>query len=454
MTSQTSFDAAYSPILAFDAWSQGVDERSGFVQRAHDRLQELLHSIDDSSVTDKALRRALDGAALETGAIEGLYRSTSGITISVIDGTIDLAAATAQIKEDVEIEALVTGQRAAYDLALDIVTDRQPISEAITRTIHETVSSGQETYDVQTAVGRQRHALLAGNYKEHPNHVLLPDGTVHAYCPVLDVPSEMRRFVNEVGMPSFRQASASVQSAYLHHCLTHIHPFADGNGRTARVLGSIPLLQRYSVPFVVFADRDGAYRARQSQADAGETSPFVRFVEDSTVDVLNLVSARVEADAKLRPDLTDLAARIEARSTSEPKLGAEKLDRLLAELVPEVIDSLALPESFNITFRTNTGGRITKPSGMDLLAPAHLVCLEVVGDKRSTTKRKWLGVLFDTTAESLTPIAIKAGSRTFEARVDELMPRTSVSLRSRLRAFLEGTVADLMIELDEDYRQP
>jgi hypothetical protein len=131
--------------------------------------------------------------------------------------------------------------------------------------------------------------LKHGLYKEMPNNVTLPGGEVHWYCPVSDVEAEMTRLLDEVATAAYVASPPVVQSAYLHHALTVIHPFADGNGRVARAAASIPLYRSAGVPLVIFADQSVYYRAALMEADAGRRQPFVQFIEDRALDALNLI---------------------------------------------------------------------------------------------------------------------------------------------------------------------
>lgn len=51
-------------------------------------------------------------------------------------------------------------------------------------------------------------------------------------------------------------------AAFAHHRFTQIHPFADGNGRTARLLASFVLVRGGHLPLIVTRDdRDDYLRA-------------------------------------------------------------------------------------------------------------------------------------------------------------------------------------------------
>jgi len=77
-------------------------------------------------------------------------------------------------------------------------------------------------------------------------------------------------------------------AAWAHHKLVEIHPFNDGNGRVARLLQNILLIQKGYPPTVILkTDRPRCYRTL-SQADQGNLRPFADFVARSIERSLNL----------------------------------------------------------------------------------------------------------------------------------------------------------------------
>ena len=70
-------------------------------------------------------------------------------------------------------------------------------------------------------------------------------------------------------------------SALLHHKLVHIHPFFDGNGRTARLTMNLFLMQAgYPLVVIMKTDRKKYYDVLD-KADKGEYEPLVKFVAQS-----------------------------------------------------------------------------------------------------------------------------------------------------------------------------
>jgi len=78
------------------------------------------------------------------------------------------------------------------------------------------------------------------------------------------------------------------QAALAHHRLTAIHPFIDGNGRTARLIMNLLLLRQGYPPAVILTiNRRQYYRVLQ-QADRGDEAPLANFVGRSLERSLNL----------------------------------------------------------------------------------------------------------------------------------------------------------------------
>ncbi len=240
----------------------------------------------------------LRAAAVDTGAIEGLYSTDRGFTLLVAQETISLDQA--EVEKGAEFRRNFEAQLEGFQLSLDVATSATPISEALIRRLHEVTCAGQPVHRVITSHGVQERQLVLGSYKTEPNHVQLGDGSFHAYAPVEEVPHEMRRLVEQLRSPEFESAHPVVQAAYAHHALTSIHPFADGNGRVARLLASIWLLRAASIPlWVEPTDRDRYLDALES-ADNGSGGRFVDLVKATSLTVLRELSLVVRRGERKR----------------------------------------------------------------------------------------------------------------------------------------------------------
>lgn len=92
-------------------------------------------------------------------------------------------------------------------------------------------------------------------------------------------------------------------AAVFHHRLVQLHPFSEGNGRTARLLMNA-LLMKDGYPFIVIVpklDRP-KYLEALAEADSGNTSSFVNFVARCVERALDMY-----LDALEEPEILTLA---------------------------------------------------------------------------------------------------------------------------------------------------
>ncbi|NHA68271.1 Fic family protein [Phycicoccus flavus] len=282
----------YKPFPPFEEFAASV-QFDGETLRQFVAMLDRVKSQGDSESFEAAIRTATKWAAVDTGAIEGLYEVERSFTFSVAAG----AAAWNNIH-------LVMGESAeraihdaleAYDTVLDAVTHSRPITQAWVRELHAVICASQDEYTVITDLGRQSHDLPKGEYKKFKNNPFnIKAGLIHSYAPVLDTPAEMARLVSELGGKSFADAHPVLQAAYSHYAFVCIHPFADGNGRVSRALASVYLYRSPGVPLVIFADQKNEYIDALEAADDENYQPFVAFVSDRAVDVVRMVVRALE----------------------------------------------------------------------------------------------------------------------------------------------------------------
>jgi len=87
-----------------------------------------------------------------------------------------------------------------------------------------------------------------------------------------DLIPKMLELVNAEGMPP------ALQAAELHYNLVAIHPFSDGNGRTARLLMNYHLLRNgYPLAIIDVGERT-EYLTSLEEANSGQTQRFASFI--------------------------------------------------------------------------------------------------------------------------------------------------------------------------------
>ena len=155
---------------------------------------------------------------------------------------------------------------AALEYLYDLVDKdkKHTTSETLIRNLHQIIV--QET-DKEWA-GRYRNAnVIIGGSRHTP-----PDA--------LQVPQKMHNLVAWLNSQK-NQMSIIELSALLHHKLVHIHPFFDGNGRTARLFMNLLLMQA-GYPLVVILKNDRKkYYDVLDKGDSGKYEPLVKFIAQS-----------------------------------------------------------------------------------------------------------------------------------------------------------------------------
>jgi Fic family protein len=324
----------YIPFPAFAEWLTAPFDGSLIDQFARE-LDRDREELSSASLND-AVEIATKWAAVNTGAIEGLYEVDRGFTYSVAVS----AAAWSDIHLLKGSKAAASMQDAvnAYDFVLDATTKAHPITEVWIRELHAMVCASQETYTVITAVGPQEQALPKGEYKSQPNSPLnLASNIVHSYAPPLDTPSEMARMVDELRSGAFENAHPVLQAAYAHYAFVCIHPFADGNGRVSRALASMFLYRSPGVPLVIFADQKAAYLDTLEAADRGAPERFVRFINERVIDTVGMV--RAQMDGARVPDVQTQLAELAPLLSGKDGLPHTEIDAIAIRLLDVVADA-------------------------------------------------------------------------------------------------------------------
>lgn len=109
---------------------------------------------------------------------------------------------------------------------------------------------------------------IAGRYADQGRYVVTDSGR-HGFPSPAEIPALMGDFVSCLGA-----APPSPEAAFTaHRRLVDIHPFNDGNGRTARLLMNLLLLRAGYPPVAVRVEDRAAYLDALQQAQSGGVPP-------------------------------------------------------------------------------------------------------------------------------------------------------------------------------------
>jgi Fic family protein len=115
------------------------------------------------------------------------------------------------------------------------------------------------------------------------------------------VPTLMKKFCSWLDQSSETDISPVIASAIAHHQLVTIHPFADGNGRTARALATLVLYQRgydikklFTLDDYYNRDRPAYYHAIRKARSEKDLTSWLEYVAHGLDRELQQVVEQVE----------------------------------------------------------------------------------------------------------------------------------------------------------------
>ncbi|MGE0200474.1 MAG: Fic family protein [Candidatus Melainabacteria bacterium] len=212
--------------------------------------------------------RPLDPHTL--GELRRYYRVGLTYTSNALEGSTLTESETKVVLEDGitiggkpmqdHLDAL--GHAKAYDFLFDLL-DRPAVTESDLLRLHALVTEGTE-------------ASQPGRYRTKP---VIITGSTYLPPQPQDVPKRMQAFLNEQ-LPQWRADEHPVHTAALAHlALVNIHPFMDGNGRTARLLMNLLLLQAgYPITLIPPILRQEYIACLDIAHTQGKREPFLNFI--------------------------------------------------------------------------------------------------------------------------------------------------------------------------------
>lgn len=193
------------------------------------------------------------GTTYSSNALEGNTLTLSETKVIIEDG---LTVGGKSLRECWE----ATGHAKAYDWMLSMArSENLVITEAVIQKLHYLFYSGID-------------ADQAGRYR---NHQVFITGTDYLPPTPEEVPKQMKMFVQSLQEKKGKLHPVEL-AAYAHRRLVDIHPFADGNGRTARLLMNMILINQgfcvISIPPILRLDYINALHAAQRKKDPTDES--------------------------------------------------------------------------------------------------------------------------------------------------------------------------------------
>lgn len=153
----------------------------------------------------------------------------------------------------------VVNHRKAYQYVKDCVRQGLALDEKIVKDIHALLMENILTGDIY----RREEVMISG-----ASHIPPAGNEMYAQIKNFYVEMEERKDLNGVEL-----------AAWTHAEFVRIHPFADGNGRTSRLLMNYQLLSKGFLPiFIAKENRLDYYNALDKYAAQGDLEAFIELV--------------------------------------------------------------------------------------------------------------------------------------------------------------------------------
>ena len=238
-------------------------------KRLFARLVEKKKTLDDlRPLPETILKRLKSQLEVEwiyhSNAIEGSALTLRETQLIIEEG---IAIGGKSLREHFE----VINHQEAIKHVESLIEKKSILSSYQVRQIHNLVLSGIEDE-------------FAGAYRETDVRIV---GANHVPPEPWEIPRLMGEWSDWL-QEALRKNHIIITASIAHHKLVAIHPFIDGNGRTARLIMNLILMQNGYPPTVIMRSDRQQYYSVLSQADAGNDEAVINFVARAVEKSLTL----------------------------------------------------------------------------------------------------------------------------------------------------------------------
>ncbi|MFC4766690.1 Fic family protein [Effusibacillus consociatus] len=234
------------------------------------KVDELKQKLDSKRPLPEAAVRNLR----EVFRVDWTYNSNAieGNTLTLLETKLvleeGLTIGGKSLREHFEV--LNHGEAITY--IEELVSTQTPLSEKVIKDVHHLILKNID--DENAGMYRKINVAISGSQHQPPHFLKVPD----------EMGGLMRWYQSEV-----KKLHPVELAALLHFKFVYIHPFVDGNGRTARLLMNMILMSYGYPPAILKADtekRIAYYDSLEKASVQGEVEPFIQMVVDSTEESL------------------------------------------------------------------------------------------------------------------------------------------------------------------------
>ncbi len=258
------------------------------IKNLQEEIKDFRKSPMDKIALEKLREHFRTHHIYHSSGIEG-NRLTLQETSLVLKEGIDITGKP--LKDSIEVKNLGI----AFDFLYELVQQDVEITENYLKQLHSLIIG-----DVPS--------LAPGAYR---NIGVIITGAEHKPPEPFEVPIRMRELFDWI--KANKDENPIIVAAVAHHEMVKIHPFKDGNGRTARLLLNLILLKKgFPICNIKRSERPDYYNAL-SLADEGEYEPIIEVVTKNCTELFSEYTRVKDESNRLR----DWAKRIGAKDTQQ-----------------------------------------------------------------------------------------------------------------------------------------
>ncbi|WP_310555355.1 Fic family protein [Flavobacterium sp.] len=186
----------------------------------------------------------------------------------------------------------ITGHNEAINWVIDVVKGDYPLTENFIRELHSLLLKEPYEVDAITPDGKPtKKRINIGSYKTSANHVKTKTGEIFYFATPEETPAKMYDLLVWYNEKILEKLNPILLAAEFHYKFIRIHPFDDGNGRTARIIMNF-ILMKFGYPPVIIKTQDkDNYFAVLQLADAGNLESFLEYIAQNLIRSLDIMIA-------------------------------------------------------------------------------------------------------------------------------------------------------------------
>ncbi len=232
--------------------------------------------------------------------------------------------------------------------------DQRPITQNFIRELHSLILKESYSVPVEDSAGNRMYKeIKIGEYKTFPNHVKTITGEIFYFAEPHEVPAKMADLLSWYQEKSdHAEFHPILLAAEFHYNFVRIHPFDDGNGRLARILMNLILMEKGYAPVIIKVEEKERYYEALRQADGGDIESFASYIGSELERTMEIMirgakGEDIEESTDLQKRILLLQRKLDSKKTEKVQTKRnnentfEVLQRSVFPLLREMIEKLS-----------------------------------------------------------------------------------------------------------------